>query len=1166
MDAKLQILRDTFQSRFSIDNYLRFSKEFFGDIKIISPDKENASIPLEYRYMVAAYTHVASYRTGNDTLDIFAVKLNAGRSVERARSMQRSFISKLLTAANHDGAIVAFYTDSEPRWRLSFIRLDYEFAAGRVKMSLTPAKRYSYLVGEKEPCHTAMEQLYPIFRNENYKPTLEKIEEAFSVERVTQEFFDKYKERYFMLKEHLDGDEVFLGEAQKHGFTSEQFAKKLMGQLAFLYFLQKKGWLGVKVLPHTINEKTYKNAYYWSSATKEVIPKIYRHTAADEYSLAFSAVQTLSNAEVDAVAACFKSEGWGSGEKDFIRELFNKIKTKNFYDEFLEPLFYEALNQKRGESSYYKRFNCKIPFLNGGLFEPLEKYDWEHCKFSIPNELFSNVETKGERDADGILDIFDRYNFTMNEDEPLEREVAVDPEMLGKIFENLLDAKDRKSKGAFYTPREIVHYMCAESLINYLVGITGVPYEDMKSFISDGEFMKDEDYNKRQEDRKLPQTVYEKLRDIDKALETIKVADPAVGSGAFPLGMLSEIVKARNNITYYFASEFDKSEDRARLFDQRDPYRLKWDTIQNSIFAVDIEASAVDIAKLRLWLSLVVDESLDPTFDEQRIGNIKEKDPRPLPNLDYNIMCGNSLVDEFEGIKLFDDIVLGTEQTNHPHDGTEIQLSLFMDSMQMYLDDLRKEQGRLFGEQNPDTKQEIKRHIDKIIDNIIRAKLTKDNNGEGLKKYEESLKQKTKPYFLWKLEFAHVFREKGGFDIVIGNPPYIGFHHVPNKEYFNNAYFAANGKYDFYVLFIERGMQLVRQNGFLSYICPSYFYIRNYGKNTRKLLLDATTIRYIADFKDFQIFDSALTYTCIFGAEKAVTEASKLRVLGTDLSSENVHYIEQSELKEPVWSLEKKSTNDIAGKVLGKSALKFADITKSISQGIVTGNNDVYLISEDTIISEQLETTYLKKAYKGRDIKAGKLLDSHQFLFYPYFETESGKTICIDEAELKTKCPNLYNYLSGHKETLLSREYFVNSNKDWFELWNPRKVSHFSNRKFVFAEISLYNDFVLADECFYTDSACGAELKIEYKKYEKYLLLYLNSKLATYVYKKVSVPKANGYSIYKNAFLKELPIILPDADKIDMFSSMNQDEFNRYINDLIGLEISEIETIEESIK
>jgi len=866
MDAKLQILKDTFQNRFSIANYLRFSKEFFGDIKIVSPDKENTTIPMEYSYMVETYTHVALYQTEKNILDIFAVKLKAGRSIERARSMQRSFVSKLLTAANHDAAIVAFYTDAEPRWRLSYIRLDFEFAAGRAKMSLTPAKRYSYLVGEKEPCHTAMEQLYPIFRDESFNPTLDKIEEAFSVERVTQEFFDKYKEKFFILKEHFDREEVFRAEAQRHGFTSEQFAKKLMGQLAFLYFLQKKGWLGVKVLPHAIDEKTYKNAYYRTNATKEVIPKIYKQASEDEYKLVVSALRNLSDAEADAAAGSFKSEGWGSGTKTFIRDLYSSCKNKNFFEDYLEPLFYEALNQKRGENSYYKQFNCRIPFLNGGLFEPLENYDWEHCKFSIPNELFSNIDTKGERDADGILDIFDRYNFTMNEDEPLEREVAVDPEMLGKIFENLLDAKDRKSKGAFYTPREIVHYMCAESLINYLVGKTGVPYEEIKSFITDGEFMKDEDYNKRGGNRKLPQTVYENLRSIDEALKNIKVADPAVGSGAFPLGMLSEIVKARNNITYYFASEFSKPEDRARLFEQRDMYRLKWDTIRNSIFAVDIEASAVDIAKLRLWLSLVVDENLDPTFDEQRIGNIKEKDPRPLPNLDYNIMCGNSLVDEFDGIKLFDDSILGKEQTSKPDAGAPIQISLFMDSMQIFLDDLRREQERLFGEQNPETKHEIKRHIDKIIDDIIRAKLTKDNNAEGLKKYEESLRQKTKPYFLWKLEFAKVFRENGGFDVVIGNPPYIDSENMVSqglqelRDYITKKYKYAKGNWDIYIAFFEQGLNMLSEYGCLTYITPDKWISKSFG--------DALRISTIANIKSIlaagrSVFESALVDSII---------------------------------------------------------------------------------------------------------------------------------------------------------------------------------------------------------------------------------------------------------------------------------------------------------------
>jgi len=496
MDARLQILKDAFEQKFDIERFIRFTTEFFGGVKMISPHRDNTNIPTEYKFTVESYRHIASYTTNGDTLDIFAVKLQSrrGRTVERSRSMQRSFVSKLLSNANHDAAIAAFYTDDDPRWRLSFVRLDYEFAAGRVKMNLTPAKRYSYLVGENEPCHTAMEQLVPAFRNEDYKPTLDNIEEAFSVEKVTKDFFEKYREKYFVLKEYLEKSDVFTIEADRCGFTSEQFAKKLMGQLAFLYFLQKKGWLGISILPRKLTKKEYDNAFYKTSASKEVIPQIYKTVASDEYRLDVQTMQSLDNNSADKAASCFKVDEWGKGEKRFIRHLFTTRNQKNFFDEILAPLFYEALNQRRGSNNFYKRFNCKIPFLNGGLFEPLEGYDWEFTKFAIPNEIFSNIDEKGERGADGILDIFDRYNFTMNEDEPLKREVAVDPEMLGKIFENLLDTKDRKSKGAFYTPREIVHYMCAESLIHYLVGKTGVPYDDMKVFIVDGEFLKDEDY------------------------------------------------------------------------------------------------------------------------------------------------------------------------------------------------------------------------------------------------------------------------------------------------------------------------------------------------------------------------------------------------------------------------------------------------------------------------------------------------------------------------------------------------------------------------------------------------------------------------------------------------------------------------------------------------
>ncbi|HZK55291.1 MAG TPA: DNA methyltransferase [Desulfosporosinus sp.] len=874
MDAKSQILKETFENEFSMHTFTRFTREFFNTIEIVNPDKKNINYLSEYAFYIASHTHVANYvDSERNRIAIFAVELRSGNSIERARSVQRNFVSRLLNGSGQDAAVVAFYNDNESRWRLSFVRLDYEFAKGRVKTKLTPAKRFSYLVGKGEPCHTAMEQLFPIFLNEQYNPNIDKIEEAFSVEAVTKGFFDKYKDKYFELKEYLDNNEQFIEEANLHQFTSEQFAKKLMGQLAFLYFLQKKGWLGVKVVPHVLNDKQYNNAFYSTNkAAKEIMPKMYTQIEAGQYKLRIGLLPDIADNDADILAGCFKAEPWGSGTKTFIRDLYTnclKHQGKNFFDDYLEPLFYEALNHKRGDSHYYKKFNCKIPFLNGGLFEPLDNYDWKYSNFAIPDEMFSNRHIKNdEREADGILDIFDRYNFTMNEDEPLEREVAVDPEMLGKIFENLLDAKDRKSKGAFYTPREIVHYMCQESLINYLVNETGIFYEDIKEFILYGEIMKDEDCNANKEitgkeTLLIPKSIFDNLREIDKALDNVKVADPAVGSGAFPLGMLSEIIRARGNITEYFVRQIpsDKKFDRKLMYQNRDPYRMKWDTIKNCIFAVDIEASAVDIAKLRLWLSLVVDQEVSSGNEDSFFAN-DNKDPHPLPNLDYNIMCGNSLMDEFEGVQLFDDSLLTKKQHNTTAAADGWQISLFSDTVGRMTEDLFKEQDRLFGEEDTERKSAIKKKIDKIINDIIRAKLTRDNNIEGLAKYNQSLKQKTKPYFLWKLECARIFKEKGGFDIVIGNPPYVG--EKGNKEMFQAIAKTSLGKkfylgkVDLFYFFFHLALDIGKQHSQVAFITTNYYITASGGRKLRADFKERARVTKLINFNELKIFQSAL--------------------------------------------------------------------------------------------------------------------------------------------------------------------------------------------------------------------------------------------------------------------------------------------------------------------
>ena len=857
----VSILKESFENPFNINSYRNFIVNFLkgSELKPIN-GLRSAEIFAEFSYYVQGFALVAEYTSPKrEKVGVYAVKLKAGRDIEKARSKQRNFIARLIKDNDYAAAIVAFYLDEETKWRLSFVRMDYEFVKGKVASNLTPAKRYSYLVGKNEPCHTAQESLLPIFAEEDFSPTVDSIEKAFSVEKVTKQFFEKYKEKYLQLKEYLLSNEAFRSEAMRCMRSedetqiekfSEQFSKKFMGQLVFLYFLQKKGWLGVKALKPEISEKEYKDIYYYNSVTREFAPRVYNKIAENVYKLNANEVRALTSKQEEMLATCVKGNAWGTGSRTFVRDLFeiaNK-SNENFFDDYLEPLFYEGLNQERKADNYYARLHCRIPFLNGGLFEPLDNYDWENNAFSIPNSLFSNKDEKG-READGILDVFDRYNFTMNEDEPLEKEVAVDPEMLGKIFENLLDVKDRKSKGAFYTPREIVHYMCQESLINYIVNTIGTPYEDTKDFVVYGEIMKDEDCSRESTyglnpTLLMPDSIYNNLKEIDEALADVRVADPAVGSGAFPMGMLSEIVKLREIITEYLAREIclkpeykDSYKDerlkarmRAEIWklrnETRNTYKLKKETMRNSIYAVDIEPSAVDIAKLRLWLTLVVEQEIDPNDPENR-------SPLTLPNLDCNIMCGNSLIDEFEGIDLSFDGIISNEETQ--------EISIWDKNVEIDYEKLFIAQRDYFYASKHEQKYELRERIFSLKQAII------DKTIEGIPadkkaRFEEACNEHSTPFFLWKLNFAKVFKEKGGFDIVIGNPPYIDSETMMNsglskeREFIARKYSFAKGNWDIYIAFFELGFKLSK--GCLIYITPDKWVSKSFGDAMRKVVVN----------------------------------------------------------------------------------------------------------------------------------------------------------------------------------------------------------------------------------------------------------------------------------------------------------------------------------------
>ena len=775
------LIEDTFNDSFNEDRFTVFAKNLLNDIEPKSNTYSGNLLWDDYKEHINTYKRIGKYiDPEGEALDVLIVEVKSVTKLERARTVLRNFVIKHLSKFEKDYALVAFYSkeDEGNDWRFSFIKLEYkseldeEKGKVKTKKEFTPAKRYSFLVGKYEKAHTAKNQLLPLLQNIANNPTIEELEAAFSIEKVTDEFFNQYKDLYIKLYEHFENDSHVKAAIDKAQIDNTRFTKKLLGQIVFLYFLQKKGWLGVA-----------------------------------------------------------KNERWGMGKKRFVQELNEQAQAEgvNFFKDKLQYLFYEALAKERDNvNSYYERFKCRIPFLNGGLFEA--DYDWRNANITIPETLFRNEEKNKSGDTGtGVLDVFDRYNFTIKEDEPLDKEVAVDPEMLGKVFENMLDITERKSKGAFYTPREIVHYMCQESLIHYLdnslnsgassfqelgsdqIKMFGgssdnkgnlkielehsknirVPKKDIETYIREGHFAleNDERVAAKGETKtykyQLPASIRQNADLIDQKLSDICICDPAIGSGAFPVGLLHELVNAMLVLKPHFSYDYLTQKLKGFSIEQRESvnesryiYRLKRHIIQESIYGVDVDASAIDIARLRLWLSLVVDEDdLDPI--------------ETLPNLDYKIVCGNSL------IGLPEDVFPNLE----------------------VLKEIEELKPSFYNETNDSRKKELRLEINKKIRELL-------DTAEQFAGYKID--------FDFKLHFSEVWHKKGGFDIVIGNPPYGLLNKKQNQnfsitvnsehlDYFKTAQkfeSAKGGVLNVFRLFITQSGILLNTNGVFAEIFP----------------------------------------------------------------------------------------------------------------------------------------------------------------------------------------------------------------------------------------------------------------------------------------------------------------------------------------------------------
>ena len=645
-------------------------------------------------------------------------------------------------------------------------------------------------------------------------------------------------------------------------------------------------------------------------------------------------------------------QGWNGGDKFYLNHLIENYEGNDrLLSDVLEPLFFNTLNEHRINDLADSRLgkNIKIPYLNGGLFDKdnLDKKD-----IDFPYDYFKE-----------LMDFFAMYNFTIDENDPEDSEIGIDPEMLGHIFENLLE--DNKDKGAFYTPKEIVQYMSQESVAQYLK--SHAP-EELHTAI----------------DSLIKQRVVEPIlqnkenaRLVNKSLSVVKVCDPAIGSGAFPMGVLNVLFDCRH-LLYGFIG---KNEDFSYA-------KVKRDIIQNNIYGVDIEKGAVDIARLRFWLALVVDEN----------------EPQPLPNLDYKIMCGDSLLHRFTLDAPFQNVLKDYNQKN----GTHYTLDDYRQWVYDYTDISDHTQKDDFRKRIEDIKRAVKTELSKkeigkiakvrgAIDNLQMGDFFGDKKKENEKKIKalqkelKALEQQraeiesNKIYdqaFEWRFEFPALLDEKGdfmGFDIVIANPPYVSVG-TDEKDKYQRSFTIIEGHVDLYELFIEQGMSLLKNNGALVFINPNTVLTNLYSKKLRYKLIHEYGLKEIINF-GVDVFD-AIVHTCILRMQKGIS-ITKIGIKKNvcDVTKLNLpvdYYLKVTDVEQTNNYTFDISLNDVERNLFLK-LVQFDTLGDKcyLRQCIKTGNDKEYVQKSATSLPEPW-----KKTLRGKGIERYCIKESDIFIKY----------------------------------------------------------------------------------------------------------------------------------------------------------------------------------------
>lgn len=1018
-------LRNLFQSPFNMSQWRDLLQHFFKAGKLRVEPERIINCTSDEGYYLGKIEGADNFHIG-----LFYYKISKGSVANKRvglRNLVKSFINP--TWGEFDAALAVF--DSGDHWRLSFI--------SDIKGEATSPKRFTYVFGNRALLYKTPVERFGFLMEKGI--SFNNLKTAFSVEALSDEFFNKYREQYADFVQYITGkrfvkvggkwvekeigspDTAFMQAFGNDEKRIRDYVKKMMGRVTFLHFLQRKGWM--------------------------------------------------------------------CGDLNYMQNLFcRSVHQDDYLDAVLEPLFFGILNTRpAGREALFmdygwdKSLLCEwkdIPYLNGGLFERDEE-DEPESRF--PAGYFRR-----------LFQFFSEYNFTIDENDPDDAEVGVDPEMLGKIFENLLE--DNKDKGAFYTPKEIVRYMCQESLIAYLKNESPVAGDRIRKFVISPE----------EGVTGIPEADRPKLLE---ALEEVKICDPAIGSGAFPMGLLNELLRCREALG---GKHYDRAE-------------IKKSIIQNNIYGVDIEKGAVDIARLRFWLSIVVDEET----------------PSPLPNLDYKIMQGNSLLEQYRGA----DLSTVTERKTDTADS----LTLFDDMLDFHRKNLRDKITEYYACTDHVKKAELRDEIEDIVKLQLREQgIDIDFGGIDLSANNQ--------FFLWHTWFHDVFSRpsKEGFDIVIGNPPYIEakkLKHIAGT--LKNLYEVYSGTADLSIYFNELGFNLLSDHGIISFITTNKFFNTGYGKKVRRLL-SSLTINILHNFEQVEVFEGILVSSVIFNISKKPNNKGNQFVYDKfyklkcrDFKRQFVErqnsfgYYPQDYLDEREWSFANLAQLKLKEKIESGNTLLKDTEGVHVYRGVTTGYNPAFIISNEQrtqfIAKDYKNEDIIKNMLQGRNIRKWYYNESDENLIFTRRGTDINKYPVIKEYLYQ-----FYNLLKP-KNRPTDLEGRKPGTYKWFEILdNTAYYPHFEkNEKIIWGLTADKWAYTLDTEQHYLPS--NGYILTSDQLPVRFILGLLNSKVLHHYFSYIGVMTAGGAYTLKASTIEALPI--PDS------TALQQKEIISLVNKIL---------------